>query len=166
VSRILILGYGNPLRSDDGLGWRAAEELSRTLSSTEVEVLTLHQLTPDLAGPLSQATAVVFIDASQEGEPGDLSCVPVTPQASGASFSHELSPSAALALSQLLFRTCPRAFLVSLCGGNFEHGETLSPAVAAGLPRLTALVEQLVEHLDPVLSGQWSVGRSGGKEDH
>ena len=147
MSRILILGYGNPLRSDDGLGWRAAEELSRTLSSPDIEILTRHQLTPELAGPLSQAATVIFIDASQEGEPGELSCVPVTPQASGTGFSHDLSPAAALALSQLLFCTSPRAFLVSLCGKNFGHGETLSAPVAAGMPRLTALVEDLVEHL-------------------
>jgi hydrogenase maturation protease len=147
VSRILILGYGNPLRSDDGMGWRAAEELSRTLSSPDIEVLARHQLTPEVAGPLSQAAAVVFIDASQEGKPGELSCVPLTPQASGTGFSHDLSPAAALALSQLLFCTSPRAFLVSLCGENFDHGETLSPPVAAGMPRLTALVEALVEHL-------------------
>ncbi|MBZ5721449.1 MAG: hydrogenase maturation protease [Acidobacteriia bacterium] len=147
MARILILGYGNPLRSDDGLGWRAAEELSRTLSSADVDILARHQLTPELAGPLSQAATVFFIDASREGEPGELSCVPVTPQASGAGFSHQLSPAAVLALSQLLFGTSPRAFLVSLCGQNFDHGENLSPPVAAGLPRLTALVGQLVQHL-------------------
>lgn len=147
MSRILIIGYGSPMRSDDGLGSCAAEQLSRTLGSRDIEVLACHQLTPELAGALSQAAAVIFIDASREGEPGELSCVPVTPQASGTSFSHDLSPAAALALSQLLFRTSPRAFLVTLCGKNFDHGETLSAPVASGMPRLMTLVEELVVQL-------------------
>jgi len=30
MARVLILGYGNPLRSDDGLGWQVAVQLFRT----------------------------------------------------------------------------------------------------------------------------------------
>ncbi len=31
MTQVLIVGYGNPLRCDDGLGWSAAEALSRSL---------------------------------------------------------------------------------------------------------------------------------------
>ncbi|HET6181813.1 MAG TPA: hypothetical protein VFE61_33145 [Candidatus Sulfotelmatobacter sp.] len=30
--RLLVIGFGNPLRSDDALGWHVAQELSRTVS--------------------------------------------------------------------------------------------------------------------------------------
>lgn len=49
MARVLVLGYGNPLRSDDGLGWRVAVELFRANASVDVLVLPCHQLTPDLA---------------------------------------------------------------------------------------------------------------------
>jgi hydrogenase maturation protease len=49
MARVLIIGYGNPFRSDDGLGWQIANELSRTNRSAETEVLPCHQLTPELA---------------------------------------------------------------------------------------------------------------------
>ena len=28
---VLVIGYGNPLRTDDGLGWHAADDWRRTL---------------------------------------------------------------------------------------------------------------------------------------
>jgi hypothetical protein len=46
--QVLIVGYGNPLRGDDGLGWRAAERLRTVIQDAGVEILALHQLTPEL----------------------------------------------------------------------------------------------------------------------
>jgi hydrogenase maturation protease len=146
MARILIVGYGNPLRSDDGLGWRAAEALSRSLSLPEVEVLMRQQLTPELADNLTRADAVFFIDSARGGQPGDLRCEPVTPQP-GTIDTHHSSPAGLLALAQQLYGASPRAFVVSLCGESFDHGSALSATVEAGLPKLTALVEKLVRQL-------------------
>ena len=143
--RILVLGYGNPLRSDDGLGWHAAERVAETLSRVNAEIRTLAQLAPELALPISEAGLVIFIDASREGEPGELFCTQVAPQLVPVRFSHELSPEAVLALSKYLYGVCPPAFLVSLCGQNFNLGEELSPLIAAQLPRLVNLVSELAE---------------------
>src|SRR5580704_15594719 len=51
--RTLVIGYGNPLRSDDALGWHASRLLAQALAGQEVDVITCHQLTPELAEPLS-----------------------------------------------------------------------------------------------------------------
>lgn len=141
--RILVLGYGNPLRSDDGLGWHAAECLAETLSDSNAEIRTLSQLTPELALPISEASLVIFIDASRDGEPGELSCAQVVPQLVPVRFSHDLSPEAVLALSKYMYGVSPPAFQVSLCGQCFDLGEELSPLIAAQLPRLVSLVSQL-----------------------
>jgi len=140
MSRVLIIGYGNPLRCDDGLGWRAAEALSRT--SPDVEVITSYQLTPEFAEPVSQADMVVFIDAAQDGDAGSLRCRPVS-GGDDMRFSHQLSSGALLAMAEHLYHRSPRAFEVSVCGGSFAHGETFSPAVQRALPELIALVEKL-----------------------
>jgi hydrogenase maturation protease len=65
MPRILIIGYGNPLKSDDGLGWHAAQELSRELTPPGVKVIRAHQLTPELAEEASTAELVLFIDARE-----------------------------------------------------------------------------------------------------
>jgi hydrogenase maturation protease len=41
----LLIGIGNPLRSDDGLGWAVAEQLSQD-GDTDCNIHTVHQLTP------------------------------------------------------------------------------------------------------------------------
>lgn len=143
MARVLILGYGNPLRSDDGLGWRAAEELAVRFCCDEIEIRTCHQLLPELVDAVSRADITFFIDAAHDGEPGEVRCVPVVPESASLRFSHQLSPGAILSWSQDLYGRCPRAFAASVCGQRFDLGETLSPVVAASLPRLTALVGQL-----------------------
>lgn len=142
TGRTLIVGYGNPLRSDDGLGWHAAERLGKALSAPAVEILTRQQLTPDLAAAVSEASVVFFIDATQDGEPGDLTCKELSPEIWTPSFSHELSPGGVLAVAQELYGCSPKGFLVSLCGECFDHGEKLSPKVEAGLPQLVMLVQE------------------------
>ncbi len=143
MRHILIVGYGNPLRCDDGLGWRAAEALSRSLPFPEIEVVIRHQLTPELADNLRHADLIFFIDAAQDGRPGELTCAPVTLRP-GVVRSHQLSPAGLLALAQQLYGATPRAFAISLCGECFDHGATLSATVEASLPKLTALVENLI----------------------
>src|SRR5262245_29107852 len=74
VRRVLIIGYGNPLRADDGVGWQAARHLAELLRDEPIEILALHQLTPELAEPISRADLIIFIDASNEGQPGSWKC--------------------------------------------------------------------------------------------
>jgi hydrogenase maturation protease len=147
MARILILGYGNPLRSDDGLGWRAAEELSRTLVFPQVEIITRQQLTPELAEPLSRAEVAFFLDVARDSPPGELNCKPVTPDSNSNYTSHHCPPALLLTLSQQLYGAAPRAFLISLGGECFDHGETLSTTVQAGLPRLVELAEKMVREV-------------------
>jgi hydrogenase maturation protease len=139
MSRVLIIGFGNPLRSDDGVGWRAAEELKHKLSGRGVEVITRHQLTPELADTVSGSAVVLFVDA-QCGGPGTITCSLVRPQAPIDAFSHQLSPGAVLGLAQELYGQTPLAFTFSICGECFDVGEALSPQVRENLPDLVARV--------------------------
>src|SRR5271169_1528567 len=54
--RTLIIGYGNPLRSDDGFGWHAGRLLAQSLADQDAKIITCHQLTPELAETLSQSS--------------------------------------------------------------------------------------------------------------
>jgi hydrogenase maturation protease len=147
MPRVLIVAYGNPLRSDDGVGWIVADELRRRLESPEVEVVQLLQLLPEVAESVSHADAVIFVDASCDGEPGELRCRPVTPPPAKAQFTHQLSPTELVGLASQLYGATPQAFCVSLTGQYFEHGEELSKSVAARLPQLASKVEQLTKQV-------------------
>lgn len=146
--RVLIIGYGNPLRSDDGLGWRVAQELSRRLVRPEIEteVVVCHQLTPELADNAKRADVVLFIDAARDGQPGEVTCTPVVLKPEMA-HSHDCSASAVLALARQLYGVTPQAFVVTLCGECFDHGEVFSAPVESGIPKLIALVEKLLTEM-------------------
>jgi hydrogenase maturation protease len=151
MPRVLIIAYGNPLRSDDGLAWRAAESLQGKFSAEDVEILCLQQLGPELAETASRCECVIFIDAaSGSGSPGEVQIREFFRDNSGPAetsrFCHALPPSAILGLAAQLYGTRPQAFSATVSGENFEHGESLSPAVAAALPDLLARIEELIQH--------------------
>jgi len=144
MAKALIIGYGNPLRGDDGLGWHAARLLADIAPAHDAEVLTYHQLMPELAQQISEAQTVVFVDAASEGPPGRLDWRRVEPQSGPASFAHHVSPESLLGMAKEVYGRSPRAFVVSVAGETFECGEDLSPAVHAALPALVALVDDLL----------------------
>lgn len=145
MSRILIIAYGNPLRCDDGLAWHAAEKLSLRKLSGDVELVTRHQLAPELALLASRAANVLFIDAAHAGVPGELRWAPVEAQQQASPFTHDFSPAAILGLAQELYGGRPRAFALSLVGECFDHGETLSSEVRESLPKLVALASEWID---------------------
>jgi len=144
MARILILGYGNPLRSDDGVGWHAAVQLFRSIAVPEVEVLPCHQLTPDLAEPVSRAERVLFLDGARSAPGGEFHCEEVLASEGSPSFTHHLSPTLLLAIARDLYGAYPRAWLLTIGGNTFDAGEALSPEVETALRALKARVRELI----------------------
>ncbi len=145
MARVLVVGYGNPLRSDDGLGWQVAAELLRTNTAPQVEILACYQLTPELVEPISLADTVLFIDCAKSGEPATVGCEPIQPKSGAASFTHDLTPSTLLALASELYGACPKALLLSIPGENYAPGESLSDAVRSQVPALEAMARQIID---------------------
>ena len=147
MSHTLIIGYGNPLRGDDGIGPRAAELLADRGGATPlplpegVQVLVCHQLTIELAPQIAEAARLILIDARATGEPGSIQqCVltPVIPDS--ASLTHHVDAQGLLAAAEMLYGHAPETLLFTVSGGSFDGGETLTPAVAAALPDLLARI--------------------------
>ena len=146
LSTALIIGYGNPLRSYDALGWQASRLLAEALAGKEVEVITCHQLTPELAEPLSKCHRAVFIDADAEGKPGEIHRRAVRPQApASSSFTHTCTPSGLLSSAKQLYGRRPQAIVITVTAQSFEFGYTLSPVVSAALPEVVEQVLKWVE---------------------
>jgi hydrogenase maturation protease len=145
LAKTLIVGYGNPLRSDDAFGQHAAHHLSSHINNSNVEILIRHQLTPDLAEVASHFDLVIFIDAAADLPPGELRCERITRSEQAPSFSHSLTPPALLACTADLYAKFPKAYCISVGGESFAEGESLSPAVQAALEPLLAQVQSLLE---------------------
>jgi hydrogenase maturation protease len=131
-SMILIIGYGNPLRGDDAVGWQAAQRL-RECPRDGTRVLAVHQLTPELMEPISQASRVIFVDAAAIGEPGWVHRRELSPESGAAAFTHHATPEALLAGAKTLYGRAPEATLISISGLSFEISQQLSAPVQQAL---------------------------------
>lgn len=146
--RILIIGYGNTLRSDDALGILAAGALLRRPLPVDTHVLSCLQLTPELAQTLAEYDRAIFIDAAEAGDepPGTIQRRPLLPDFTAPpGITHHFTPQTLLAMSALLYDHTPQAELITVSAASFDLGEELTPAVAAALPRLVNLILEITE---------------------
>ena len=147
----LIIGYGNALRGDDGAGRVVAERLQAIVRDPEVQVLSLHQLTPELMLDLSRADRAVFVDASSTGRPGRFTRVPLYPAPQCAKFSHHATPEALLAGARSLYGRCPESTLFVIPGEAFDTPDDLSAPVKLAVAELV----QFLTHSLETLSFEW-----------
>jgi len=140
MSRPLIIGFGNTLRQDDGLGCRAAELLRA--DSDAIDTLQCHQLTPELATNVAQASLVVFLDAALDREPGSMSCEPVSEDRTRI-WTHSLSPAQLLGLAAELGQA-PPAFLITAGAERTGWGEGLAPGSLHSAERMAEIAKRLL----------------------
>ncbi len=125
--RTLVIGYGNTLRGDDGVGPRVAEAVE-SLGLPGVATLACHQLSPEHADPISRSDVVVFVDAALDGSEG-VELRPLEPGESSQLLGHSADPRTMLALARDVFGHVPKAWWLTIPIENVEFGEELTPAV-------------------------------------
>jgi len=145
VRSLLVIGYGNDLRGDDGIGVAVADKLSETVLKDGVRILTCQQLTPELASEISKMDRVILIDAAQGSTPGKATVSRIEPDKDGATFTHELQPSTLLSCCLGLYGVCPETFLVSIVGSSFDFSDKLSDALTRSMPQLVRFVREFID---------------------
>jgi hydrogenase maturation protease len=142
---LIVLACGNVLRGDDGIAPYLAHQLYGLLGDSDTTIICCQQWLPEQAEDLSNAERAVFIDASATIAAGEIEVRSVR-AASGAATvtSHTLSPDRLMRLARELFGKAPeRAFLVTIGGGSFEHGNELSEPVRAAIPAALNRIQAL-----------------------
>lgn len=145
LSHSLVIGYGNPLRGDDGVGQRVAETVAQWQVET-VEVIAVHQLTPDLAASIAQVQRVIFVDAIPTSDPtATLHIQPLTPEATQSWSGHHAHPRSLLALTEALYGATPAAYWLLIPAIDVGFGETLSATAQAGVEQALVVIQRWVD---------------------
>lgn len=131
LADLLVIGFGNTLRSDDGVGPRVAETIE-AMHLPRVWALSLPQLGPEEAECLSRVPEAIFVDAAA-GAPGEVELRPLEAAISARVTSHTVGAPTLLAIARATFGHAPRAWILTIPATDFGFGETLSPVAAAGL---------------------------------
>ena len=148
--RIVVLGIGNILMSDEGVGVRTVEELARRYDlPPEVEVIDGGCSGMEMLDDLARADHVVIVDAVQAGVP-PASLVTLHGDDVPAFFTAKLSPHQVglcdvLAALKLTDESPGSLTLIGVQPMSLDLAMELSPQVAAILPNIVArVVDELV----------------------
>lgn len=142
----LVIGIGNPLRGDDGVGALLAEQAALFTAADPdgpVAVRSVQQLTPELAEELARLEAVLFIDAwlAPTDAAPRLEALPPGPgEPESGVGGHHLDPAQLLAITAVLHGRAPQGWWLRVPARAVDHGTQLSPALQATLPTARALL--------------------------
>lgn len=151
MSAALLIGIGNPLRGDDGVGARLLEELEREAERSgaadglrQAVLRTVHQLTPEWALAVAEAQRVLFVDAwanPDRDAPWIVPLLPPPPEA-GLPGGHGWDPVALVALAERLYGWRGEAALLRVPAFAFPHGTDLSAGLENAMPRARELLRR------------------------
>jgi hydrogenase maturation protease len=125
------------------VGRMAADRLRQMIADPEVEILAVHQLTPELMEPISRARRVIFIDAAVGAEPGEIAERRIEANSGSGAFTHQATPEALLAGARALYGAAPEATMFTISGAGFELGARLSEAAEKALETVLSRIASL-----------------------
>jgi hydrogenase maturation protease len=127
---ILVIGYGNTLRGDDGVGHRVVEALAE-LNLPALRTMACQLLTPELADAISQARAAIFVDAAIDA-PSEVQLRKLEPNESSQIMAHAADPRTMLALARDVFGHAPPAWWLTIPASKLDFGTQLSAETQRG----------------------------------
>jgi hydrogenase maturation protease len=139
--RVVVLGWGNSERGDDGLGLSLIDRLQ---ARPELRLIGAHQLQIEHVLDLQGCDLAIFADAAI-GLPAPYTFRPVRPASPRLWSSHAFGPAELLAVYRSsLHQPPPRGCFLEIAGTDFELGHGLSTAGEAHLNRAVAFMERLL----------------------
>ena len=152
--KTIIIGLGNPILGDDGVGWKIVDELQSIIhgqSSIVLETASLGGLS--LMERMVGFERAILIDAmeSAQGEVGSVRVIPLealtNPSAGHSASAHDTSLITALQTARTMGLDVPESVeVVAIEAGNvYDFSEELSPPVARAVPMAVQVVLDLLE---------------------
>ncbi|MBE9491610.1 MAG: hydrogenase maturation protease [Bacteroidetes bacterium] len=147
VYKILIYGYGNPGRQDDGLGNAFVELLEDWANKRKLEGFEFdsnYQLNIEDAAAIADKDLVIFVDASTEKIESFI-LTPVDASTKVAFTTHAASPGYIIGLCKKLYNRIPPTYLLHIKGYEWDFKEGLTKKAKQNLEEsLKAMKEKLL----------------------
>ena len=152
--KTIIIGLGNPILGDDGVGWKIVDELQSIIhgqSSIVLETASLGGLS--LMERMVGFERAILIDAmeSAQSPAGSVRVIPLealtNPSAGHSASAHDTSLITALQTARTMGLDVPQSVeVVAIEAGNvYDFSEELSPPVARAVPMVVQAVLDLLE---------------------
>ena len=145
---VLVYGYGNPGRQDDGLGPALVQQLETWAQAAGLSGFVFdanYQLNAEDALAVAGSREVVFVDATNTG-PEPFEFRPLRPRADIAFSTHAMSPESILALAAELYDVQPPAWLLAIRGHAWEPNAAPTAAGQANLAAALRVLQAWCQH--------------------
>ncbi|WP_309729697.1 hydrogenase maturation protease [Chamaesiphon sp. OTE_75_metabat_556] len=131
--KVFVIGYGNTLRGDDGIGYQVAETVAEW-QLPQVRSIAVHQLLPELAADIADVDLVIFVDAivTQDRAKPDITITPIFAGGDENFSTHIITPQLLLGITQKLYGATPVAYLLTIPAIDFTLGANLSSIACRG----------------------------------
>jgi hydrogenase maturation protease len=145
----LVLGVGNLLLSDEGVGVHIAQKMMKMTMPPEVQVVEGGTDGFGLVSVITEADRMILIDAVKGGgEPGsiyrfEIGDCPPFPDIFKTSV-HQISILEVINLSGLIGST-PRTTIIGIEPACMEMGMELSPVVSTKIPKVIQIIKKEIE---------------------
>ena len=149
--KIMVMGVGNILLSDEGLGVRFLDELQKTALPENVELLEGGTAGLELVHLIQEVDFLIIVDAiNAKAEPGALfrfqpGDLQVIPEQYEVSF-HQIGIIEVLAMAKVLGQA-PQTLIFGVQPKSLEWGMDISPEIEALFPRLVEFVLKEVDSI-------------------
>ena len=156
--KTLVIGLGNPILGDDGVGWKVAEDVSSAIryqssvdgNTVEVDTASLGGLS--LMERILGYERVIIVDSMETSNStvGSVSVFPLAslpdPMAGHSASTHDATLITALRTAEQLGADIPKHVdIVAIEAKNvYDFSEELSPSVAAAVPLAVTKVLELL----------------------
>jgi hydrogenase maturation protease len=140
---IVVIGYGNSLRTDDGVGPSVATAVA-SWELPGLQSVAVHQLTPELTELLATADLAIFVDARLDSGGETVLILPLEPSVEHEIYGHICDPRFLLALTRALHGRIPQSWMVTIPATDFSLGESLSITARDGAARALESIAALV----------------------
>jgi hydrogenase maturation protease len=153
LKKLLIIGYGNPDREDDGVAWHilcaltvklglpAPDSYEEEFPQNEKFDFSFYlQLTPEMAEDIAGYEYVCFVDAHTGNIPEEVRLIDVESDFQRSPFTHHLTPQSLLSICESLYESKPEAILLSVRGYRFLFSRELSEETTSLVPQAVDLI--------------------------
>lgn len=147
--KILIYGYGNPGRQDDGLGVALADSIEKWAIKENITTVftdSNYQLNVEDATVIADKDIVIFADASIEENVSDFLLTEVKPTDVPDFLMHSVSPGFVLDLCNKMFQYTPHTYLLHIKGYEWDMKEELTEKATQNLNKACIFIKSIIQN--------------------
>ena len=134
--KTIVLGIGNPILGDDGVGINVARKLKRCIHGPEIKIMEASAGGMGIVETILGYDRAILIDAiKKDGKMGEVKRFSVEDFSIHSCNPHDVNLSTALKIIEKMGAGIPDIVIVGIIVGKSSFGEKMSATIAEAVPR-------------------------------